>query len=316
MTNTLLRLCIAIIGMVSFAQNEPTYKYELELATDNDYFVIYNTSDRNYTYGVAGRFRWISANNQFLSALFASKKHHSYTVGLSIEAYTPNYRKNDTETSITIERPYAGWSYAVFESNYSFKHAFFRFGLELGILGPASQAGAFQNYIHEHITQDALVDWSEQIPNQLGINLTSSYAHELFSFGFFDGYASAQASVGTILTYVWPKIHFRLGKFNTIGSSVSGNNGLFSESKKAEWFLDYGMGFKLSGYNATIQGNVFQGSPEKPSQQINHYIVTAHATVMYSYQHVTAAFGLNFNTGEFDRTKNHAFGSLRLLYRF
>lgn len=298
------------------AQEQPSYKHEIEMVTDNDYFVIYNTSDRNYTYGLGGRYRWISQKTNFLKNLFESKKGHSFMVGLNIEAYTPNYRNDDSENDEIIERPYAGWSYGEFHSNYIFEKSYFRFGLEAGILGRASQAGAFQNYIHGHVTGDALVDWSEQIPNQFGLNITSTYAQELYSIGVLDTYASVDASLGNILTYVWTKINFRLGKFNPIHASVGNINALFSNNEHAEWFIDYGVGFKVSGYNATIQGNIFNTTLTKPETQIDHYVFTSHAAINYSYKRFAAAFAMYFNSGEFDRTKNHSFGRLKILYRF
>lgn len=68
-------------------------------------------------------------------------------------------------------------------------------------------------------------------------------------------------------------------------------------------FFDYGVGYKVSFYNATIQGNIFNTNLAKPETQINHYIFTSHAGVQYSYKRFAATFSMQFNTGEFDRTK-------------
>ena len=313
---TWFTIFLILLNTIAFSQEHKTYANEIELVTDNDYFVIYNTSDRNYTYGLSGMFRWKANENGFLNKLFKNNLGQSFSVGLNIEAYTPNYRNDDSNDDEIIERPYAGWSYAEFHSNYIFEKSYFRLGLEVGILGQASQAGAFQNYIHGHITGDELVDWSDQIPNQFGLNVVSSFAHEIYSVGFMDTYASVEASLGNIHTYLWPKLNFRLGKLNKINASVSTNNGLFSNNDHAEWFINYGIGFKVNGYNATIQGNIFDTNLTKPETQINHYIFTSHAGVQYSFKRFAAIFSMQFNTGEFDRTKNHSYGSLKILYRF
>ncbi|OBX21138.1 MULTISPECIES: lipid A deacylase LpxR family protein [Bizionia] len=307
---------VLLLHVSVFAQETKTYNNEIEIVTDNDFFVIYNTSDRNYTYGISGRYRWKTNNTNYLGSLFKEKQGHSYMAGINIEAYTPNYLDDDTKDDEIIERPYAGWSYAEFQTNYIFNKSYFRFGLEMGVLGKASQAGVIQNYFHEHISRDEPIDWSDQIPNQFGLNFTGSYAHEIYSTGFLDTFASVDASLGNIHTYVWPKLNFRLGKLNNINASVGSKNGLFSNNEHAEWFFDYGVGYKISFYNATIQGNIFNTNLAKPETQINHYIFTSHAGVQYSFKRFAATFSMQFNTGEFDRTKNHSFGSLKILYRF
>lgn len=316
MTKYTLLALLFLSYISTFAQENKTYNNEIELVTDNDFFVIYNTSDRNYTYGISGRFRWKAHEKNRLGKLFLNKQGHSFIAGFNIEAYTPNYLDDGTKDDEIIERPYAGWSYGEFQTNYIFDKSFFRFGLEMGVLGEASQVGTIQNYFHEHISKDEPVDWSDQIPNQFGLNFTGTFAHEIYSVAFLDTYASVDGSLGNIHTFVWPKINFRLGKLNKINASVSTENGLFSNNEHAEWFLDLGVGYKISFYNATIQGNIFNNNLTKPETQINHYTFTSHAGVHYSYKRFAATFSMHFNNGEFDRTKNHSFGSLKILYRF
>ncbi len=316
MIKHLLFTLFLFLSFQLLAQETNTFNNELELVTDNDFFVFYNTSDRNYSYGISARYRWTSSEKNRLGLLFKNKIGHSLIAGINIEAYTPNYLNDGTKDDEVIERPYAGWSYGEFKINYIFDKSYFRFGLEIGVLGEASQVGTIQNYFHEHISGDETVDWSDQIPNQFGLNFTASFAHEIYSIGFLDTYASVDGSLGNIHTYIWPKINFRFGKLNKINASVGTKNGLFSTHKHAEWFFDYGVGMKLSLYNATIQGNIFNTNLTKPKTQINHYIFTSHAGVQYSFHRFAATFSMHFNTGEFDRTKNHSFGSLQVLYRF
>ncbi|MGY0392853.1 lipid A-modifier LpxR family protein [Bizionia sp. KMM 8389] len=316
MIKKILLSAFFLSALLNFSQENVSFNSEIELATDNDFFVIYNTSDRNYTYGVSARYRWKANETNFISGLFSNKLGQSFIAGANIEAYTPNYRNDGDQDDEIIERPYAGWSYIEFHSNYIFDKSYLNIGTEIGILGRASQAGALQNYFHENISGDETVDWSEQLPNQFGINILGTYAHEIYSLGFIDTYASVDASIGNINTYLWPKISFRLGQFNKINASIATQNGLFSNNKQAEWFVDYGAGFRISGYNATIQGNIFNSDLSRPKTKIDHYIFTAHAGVYYSYKRFALAFNIQFNTGEFDRTQSHSFGSLKLLYRF
>ena len=43
-------------------------------------------------------------------------------------------------------------SYVDFANNYGFKKAFLQLKVDLGILGPAVQAGEIQNFIHKNST--------------------------------------------------------------------------------------------------------------------------------------------------------------------
>jgi hypothetical protein len=293
----------------------PNFNNEVELGTDNDKFIAYTTTDRNYTYGINAALRWNPEKDTFLSKVFPNKKKSYNGLGVSLKAYTPNYLDEQTTNESIIERPFAGWSYATFESTYTFQNSFFRMGVETGILGPDSQAGRVQNWFHETISNDAFVDWDGQIPNQLGVNITSAYAHKLYNLGWIDSYGRVDASVGNIFTYVRPQLNLRVGKFNRIGESVANQNGMLSPANTSEFFLEYGLGWKLSAYNATVQGNIFKEN-NRNSKEINNTIFLMHLGLNFSYKRFGVLFKYQYGTGEFERTQVHRFGALRLLYRF
>ncbi len=294
---------------------EANFNYEVELGTDNDKFIAYTTTDRNYTYGINAALRWSPKTNTFFAGLFPKKKKNYNGISINLKAFTPNYLDEPTTNDSNIERPFAGWSYFSFESTFTFRNSFFRMGLETGILGPDSQAGRIQNWFHKTISNDASVDWDGQIPNQLGINITSSYAHRLYGLNWIDSYGRVEASIGNVFTYVRPQLNLRVGKFNGVGESVANQNGMLASADTSEFFLEYGLGYKLSAYNATVQGNLFNKN-NRTSKEINNTVFLMHLGLNFSYKRFGVLFKYQYGTGEFERTQVHRFGALRLLYRF
>lgn len=305
---------LLVLGSAS-AQQQYAYSKEFVLGFDNDYFIPFTTIDRNYSYGFNLTMRWKPDNKRFLGKFFPKKEGYYKSFSLYLKAFTPNYLDDGTPDETRIERPFAGWSYAQLSNTYGFERSYLRFGIEIGVLGKASQAGAIQNWFHRN-TGNTILDWDNQIPNQLGVNLIGLFAHELLVTNAFDIYGSADASLGNIFTYVLPKLNFRVGWFNPIGESVSTQNGLLSSKQKAEVFFDYGVGMKFSAYNATVQGNLFQEDEFDRYDEINNTIFRMHFGFNYSYRRFALAFKYHYSTGEFEQTRIHRYGALRLLYRF
>jgi hypothetical protein len=294
---------------------EPDFSKELELGTDNDKFIAYTETDRNYTYGINAALRWRGNEDALLGRLFPNKLGNYMGIGLNLKAFTPNYLDEPSLENPSTERPFAGWSYITFEATYAFQHSFLRMGVETGILGPDSQAERVQNWFHESISNDAFVNWDGQIPNQLGLNITSSYAQKIYGFSWIDTYARADASIGTIFTYLRPQFNIRIGKFNGIGESIATQNGLLASTEHPEFFLEYGLGWKLSAYNATVQGNMFRND-DRTVKEINNTVFMMHLGLNLSYKRLSVLFKYQYGTGEFERTQEHRYGALRLLYRF
>lgn len=307
-----------LLCTIGFSQNNTTdknaYNYEIELGTDNDNFIVYTGTDRNYTYGINGSFKW-SPKTTLFEGLFKNSNNHYQKIALHIEGYTPNYLDEDEPSRPNIERPFAGWSYLNFETAHMFENSFVNLGLDLGILGPSSQVDDIQNWVHQRITNDAKVDWSEQIPNQLGVNLRGTYTHQLYNIGWLDTYTTAEVAFGNIFTYLKPQLNFRIGQFNWITQSIATNNRMFAPKKKSELFLEYGLGYKLSAYNATVQGNIF-GNGRNRDNDINHTVFSMHLGLNVAFNNWGMTFNYHYSTGEFEKTQVHRYGALRLFYRF
>ncbi|MFI8378242.1 lipid A-modifier LpxR family protein [Leeuwenhoekiella sp. NPDC079379] len=313
---SLSHLCILIFLFfcAKTQAQDDDFNYELTLGHDNDFTVFGTRTDWHYTYGIHLDFAWLPENKTFLSRLFTHKEGYMQRTGLHIQAYTPDY--SIIRQLVNTRQPYAGWGYADFETTYAFKHSFFKLKLDLGILGPAVQAGEIQNFIHQYVSYDILVNqWDDQIPNKLGVNLNASYASEIFNTKWMGIYGKADASVGTIFTFVEPALHFRLGKFETISKTNSQRNTLLARGAK-EFFVEGSLAAKYSVYNATIEDADANGTILVPDDLVNHLYLNASLGAFISLKRYSLGLKWNYTDGEIKGNKPHRYIVLKGSYRF
>ena len=299
---------------MSDAPDSVIYKIEIEVGTDNDLFVAYSSTDKYYTYGLKLGLRYVPQQENFLGRIAPSGKNYFFHFGINLKAYTPDHLERNPEETLT--RPFAGWLYGEFSATYTFQNAIFKMGLQAGVLGPAARAGDLQNWVHEHISGDVFVEgWDKQVPNQLGINMITSYSRELFRLGSFDSYLTTSAAVGNIYTYLWPKLNFRIGRFLPMQQSVALNNSILAPSNGYELFFGFGTGVKLSAYDATLQGNLFKDDTFLTSEDVNNAGLTAHMSLNYSKNRWSGKMSYHYSAGDIENDDNHFFGRIVVLYR-
>ncbi|GAA4112364.1 hypothetical protein GCM10022393_10770 [Aquimarina addita] len=68
------------------------------------------------------------------------------------------------------------------------------------------------------------------------MNLHGVYWTSLYQNNFFDIYGSMDISLGNIFTYVKPAVNFRLGKFNSVSSSVVYPNAILINKSNKDFF--------------------------------------------------------------------------------
>ncbi|WP_271784763.1 lipid A-modifier LpxR family protein [Aquimarina algiphila] len=306
-------LLLNFVTVYSQESSKDAFKYEIELGTDNDFLVISTASDKYYTYGINASFRWRVDKPNFLSKILPNKTGYFESIGFNIEGYTPDYQSSNNET----ERPYAGWSYFEFQSTYGFKNSFLRLGIDMGILGPDSQAGALQNWFHEHISSDRVLDgWKNQIDNQLGVNLRGLLAVSFYHNKIFDLYGSADISLGNVFTYINPGINFRFGKFNNLSNSAAYQNTILANKSNKEFFLDGGIAIKISAFNATIQGNKIDEFNFIDSKIINNIYFNGQVGVYYASSRSTFGAKYFFSSGELNDNDNQRYAMLTYSFKF
>ncbi len=186
-------------------------------------------TDKNYTNGI--RFQWISGdisryakNNQLPRAMLSVLKFLPYfnqpgmqhnlgvTVGQII--YTP--RDIHTSRYLPDQRPYAGWSFVSLALHAKTAYRLDTLEGTLGIVGPSSLAGTFQNTTHEIMGIKTAEGWEHQLHDeptlQLSWNRTlRSYRHDFNNRLAFDILPHFGATGGNALILANAGFEMRFG---------------------------------------------------------------------------------------------------------
>jgi hypothetical protein len=306
----LFYVVLSVCFQNSFSQD---YKHEIEIGTSNDLFVWHTNTDRYYTFGVHFNYRLRSDSTNVLRRYIkiAEKTYHG--LGFHMKAYTPGYLDGQRDT---VERPYAGWSYFEYQNSFSYQNTAWKIILEMGILGPHSYAGNFQNWFHREVSRDLTVDgWDNQIGDIFGLNIKLEYVRNIIKRQWYDLNVIIDNSIGNIFMYSEPALLLRIGQFNTVGESTSLNNGLLNSSASKEFFIEVAAKLKLSLYNATIQGDIFKNDSLFEQNEINNAIFNAHFGLVYSRPKWTLKAKYFYSDGEINSNDNHFYmtfsGALR-----
>ncbi len=132
-----------------------------------------NANDRHYTNGTAFTFShqpaWAEgfAETLTLGESF-NKTAAGYIVGQLI--FTPE--NINTSSLVRTDRPYAGYLFAGAYLQRANDNVFDHAQLDLGIVGPSSQADRFQKDVHDWVDDDAPMGWDNQLRDEFTAQLT------------------------------------------------------------------------------------------------------------------------------------------------
>lgn len=319
---SILILVILCTQGSSFGQTSNSYNYQLEISTDNDAFIIWENYDRYYTYGAGFKLNFKVKKLLGLENVFQNKFDYFFSVGIRSEGYTPT-RENFTEEEFSgegfnFERPFAGLLYGTFSINYLFKNAFVKTELYLGIMGPSAYSREIQNWIHENITDDDLINgWEFQIPDQPVINMNISAAQVVYTNdSWFEAYIEGQARIGNLYIDATPLIGFRLGKFASINESNAFGNGIVAPLKVKEFFLKSSFSVTATLYDGTAQGNICNNDYVYQIEDLSHFHSSMSHGLFYSGNKFSASFDHIFTFGKVNQRVRHIYGRFVFNYRF
>ncbi|MEQ9365246.1 MAG: lipid A deacylase LpxR family protein, partial [Leptospirales bacterium] len=156
------------------------YKHALTVLWEND--VIYGQTDQFYTNGVRMEYATLYDWRKFQGPVFDLIPEAARSDGVFVEdawvlgqnMYSPtNIARSDV---IYGDRPYAGWTYLGKRYGISKARSYHSFELDLGVVGPNSQAGPTQTFVHEKITGSPTPHWGNQIPNFFAVRANYYYS--------------------------------------------------------------------------------------------------------------------------------------------
>ena len=200
-------------------------------------------------------------NKLLLGGKMAGVRYHG--VKLFYDGFTP-LRIQDAFIRVG-DRPYASYIYATaYRSiNQPMRRQRFTAGLELGYIGPAAGAKGFQTKVHDLLDAVTPRGWDYQVQNDLVLGYQIAGEKQMLGGKFAELIGTARAAAGTLHTLAATGLLVRGGKMNPYFSnlgvtSASGRTGL----QKLQVYAQGRVEGRLVGYNATLQGGVFnQNNP-------------------------------------------------------
>ena len=225
------------------------------------------------------------------------------------EGFTPSSLA-DPEIRIG-DHPYAGVSYAGVRRTWTgvsdgAADVFFLQGF-LGIIGPASGGKQEQTAIHRWIDDEIPMGWGNQIANDLIMDMMVGYDRSILNTRFLDIELGGLARLGTYRTRLDAHGQIRIGIVKPI-----------STRKGKSFSLVYRVTpvAQLVGYDATLQGGLFNGSsPYKvPAEDVARAVGRLHTSLDMRFGGFGASFGHTYQTRRFATIDAHAWGELTLVW--
>jgi hypothetical protein len=134
------------------------------------------------------------------------------------------------------DRPYAAWAYiGLHREIYSSDDRYWRYGVDIGCMGPCAYGRQLQTWIHENITNSPLPNgWDSQIRNEFGAVIRFEHAWGSWRFGPPRDRVNRPDTVGEgffgvpLAMDVRPSVNFGLGNIQTYaGVGVTARLGWF-----------------------------------------------------------------------------------------
>lgn len=267
----------------------------------------------------------INRSETFRNALKGSQTNFGVAIGQQI--YTPT----DTKTTDLIQddRPYAGWLYVAFSTQFKTEHRSHSVELDLGIIGPESGAENVQNGFHKVIGVEGTYGWQHQLATEPTLQmsyqqrlrffeLTDSNKNKYFDvlpfFGGAVGNVSIDATTGAIVRF-GTDLPDDFGP--TRPSAIDGDNFVPAEEgktqKKSFYVFASGRGIAV-GRNIFLDGNTF-----KSSHRVTKYpfILETEFGFVAAYSHLSLAWRFVTRSPEFEqRSTVNSFASVSIGYTF
>jgi len=247
--------------------------------------------------------------NKILLAGPAGARQH-YGIKLFYDGFTPLRIQDDTIRR--GDRPYASYVYAAFYriATDPARRQRLTSGLDVGFIGPAAGAKGFQTEVHALIDAPTPRGWDFQIRNDLVLGYTVGYEKQLLAAGrAAELIGSAQGSVGTLNTFGAAGLLLRVGKMNPYFSNLGLATGPARRvGQKIQLYATGQVEGRLVGYNATLQGGLFNRSSPYvlPARQISRAVGQATTSLVAAYGGVSLRTAATWISPEFEGSRNHA----------
>lgn len=303
-------LCLANVSVL--AQNADTVFQQrpyFNFTYDNDFF---NATDRYYTQGIRLELGHSFVQKSPIAKLLLPLKKEAFrqfSIALAQDCFTPPGILRDT---IQIgERPFSGVFYlshtSISTDVQKSQQLFTQF--DIGIIGSCAQCKEMQMGIHRLLDNIQPRGWQFQLANDIVLNYSLQFEKGILARKRLEwlGYSNVRIGtlyddvmIGSLLRFGFFKPHFR-------------NESQVNESKlRVHGFVNGNI--KLVGYNATLQGGIFNPNDihTLTANQINRMVASGAIGMILSYQKVSLEFTRFFLSPDYKGGLSHGWGRVNI----
>jgi lipid A 3-O-deacylase len=247
-----------------------------------------------------------------------STRYHG--IRLHYDGFTP-LRIQDAFIRVN-DRPYASYIYAdlLRVANHPARHLRLTTALNLGVIGPAVGAKDFQTKLHRLLDSPTPRGWDYQIQNDVVLGYEVHLEKQLLAVGRgLELIGATTASLGTLRTYAGAGGRLRVGLLNPYFKSLSvvGKAGR-TEQRRVQLYTEGQLEGRLVGYDATLQGGLFnQHNPYTlPTSAVSRTVARATGTIGVGFEGVRLETSAVWVSPEFSGARQHKWVQFNLQVAF
>ena len=279
---------------------------------DNDFFT---KTDYYYTQGIT-----LEYVNPALKKLPVSKilvhpggSNTQYGIAANLFGYTPT--SIGSNEILYGDRPFSSAMSLKFFAiaSDSVKKSRWSSSFSLGVIGPAAQGEEIQTGIHRWLKNILPLGWQYQIRNDAIINYQLVYEKNLADINnAFLLNTSTEVNIGTLNDKFSDGINFMTGHFNSPYKTGS------KSKKKIEYYFYAQSRINLIGYDASLQGGVFNHSSPYTiaAGDISRITLQADAGIVVNFRKLYLCYSQSYLTREFSTGLYHRWGGISAGFTF
>ncbi|HRG37280.1 MAG TPA: lipid A deacylase LpxR family protein [Bacteroidia bacterium] len=310
-------LCYCFLPFAAVAQVDTVLKPSrlVELNYDNDFF---SATDRYYTQGIylkfASPFIKKSPVSKLLMRLYRPSVN-DYSIQLEQDVFTPRSIRH--EGIYYGERPFTALLFIRHEcasSDLKRKQRLIT-QLDLGVLGPYAKGEEEQKGIHKALNNIQPLGWENQLSTDIIINYNIGFEKGLIEIKFLQWMALGEIKLGTLYDQAGAGTLLRLGWMRNYfeGSRLVSP----TETRKWECYVFGKVMGKAVGYNATLQGGLFNKDIYALSTaEVKRGVATAYTGLVLSYKNVRLEYTNVFISPEIENGLTHGWGNCAITVYF
>lgn len=217
-----------------------------------------------------------------------------------------------------MDRPYAGWQFISFGFGRGFsRKASDGFEAEIGVVGPQSGMGNMHVWWHKAIGLGWARGWSNQIGNEVAVNLRYHYSRQFNLYKGFDLLSVSELAGGTLNNRLSQQLTIRAGDMNDQRGTVFNHSRLgVTEPKQKEFFFYASVQVNYVFTNLFIEGSMLDGHPSPVTREIEHVVFRQTYGLMSADSRNSFMIGFTFLSKEIATADTHGYATLVYAYRF